>query len=74
MRGRAVTVHGSAGRGRASGTGDLGARGFGEGVGGDVELDVELGEKKIGVEFALQVEEKLDGAVGNKEGMDGEKV
>ena len=34
----------------------------------------ELGEKSIGVGVALQVEKNLDGAVGNKEGMDGVEV
>ena len=33
-----------------------------------------LGGKRIGVEVALQVEKKLDGVVGNKEGMDGGEV
>ena len=35
---------------------------------------LELGEKRIGVEVALQVEENLDGTVGNMKVLDGGEV
>ena len=53
---------------------DISTKGWGVLELGDEVGEKELGEKRIGVGVALQVEKNLDGAVGNMEGMDGGEV